>query len=33
MDVYGFTGMTPAARLGGATALFSTMGELPGLLA
>ncbi|MEU6371327.1 HAD family hydrolase [Streptomyces sp. NPDC046931] len=32
MDVYGFTAMTPAARLAEATQLFSTMGELPGLL-
>ncbi|BBA99356.1 putative hydrolase [Actinacidiphila reveromycinica] len=33
MDVYGFTGMTPAARLAGATALFARMPELPALLA
>lgn len=33
MDVYGFTSMTPAARLAGATQLFSDMGELTGLLA
>ncbi|MFV0134435.1 HAD family hydrolase [Streptomyces sp. HMX87] len=33
MDVYGFTGMTPAAKLGGATGLFSGMGELAALLA
>ena len=32
MDVYGFTGMTPAAKLAGATQLFSDMGELAGLL-
>ncbi|MGW6912161.1 HAD family hydrolase [Streptomyces sp. NPDC054940] len=32
MDVYGFTAMTPAARLAGATHLFSGMGELVGLL-
>ncbi|NYV78160.1 HAD family phosphatase [Streptomyces sp. UH6] len=32
MDVYGFTGMTPPERLTGATALFSTMGELAALL-
>ncbi|MEU6098242.1 HAD family hydrolase [Streptomyces sp. NPDC047079] len=32
MDVYGFTAMTPAARLIGATRLFSGMGELPDLL-
>jgi len=32
MDVYGFTAMTPAARLSGATQLFSSMGELSGLL-
>ncbi|URN12864.1 HAD family hydrolase [Streptomyces radiopugnans] len=32
MDVYGFTAMTPGERLSGATALFSTMGELPALL-
>ncbi|MGW1163481.1 HAD family hydrolase [Streptomyces sp. NPDC002519] len=32
MDVYGFTAMTPAARLTGATRLFSSMGELPDLL-
>ncbi|SDN12494.1 haloacid dehalogenase superfamily, subfamily IA, variant 3 with third motif having DD or ED/haloacid dehalogenase superfamily, subfamily IA, variant 1 with third motif having Dx(3-4)D or Dx(3-4)E [Streptomyces sp. cf386] len=32
MDVYGFTAMTPAARLAGATHLFSGMGELAGLL-
>ncbi|MEW2807424.1 HAD family hydrolase [Streptomyces massasporeus] len=28
MDVYGFTAMTPAERLAGATRLFSDMGEL-----
>ncbi|GAB7103512.1 HAD family hydrolase [Streptomyces phaeofaciens JCM 4814] len=33
MDVYGFTAMTPADRLAGATQLFSDMGELAGLLA
>ncbi|MBO7937804.1 HAD family hydrolase [Streptomyces antibioticus] len=33
MDVYGFTAMTPAAKLTGATQLFSDMGELAGLLA
>ena len=33
MDVYGFTAMTPAAKLAGATQLFSDMGELSGLLA
>ncbi|WP_405586955.1 HAD family hydrolase [Streptomyces sp. NBC_01092] len=32
MDVYGFTAMTPAGRLGGATQLFSDMGELADLL-
>ncbi|MBN3932786.1 HAD family hydrolase [Streptomyces verrucosisporus] len=32
MDVYGFTAMTPAERLPGAVALFSTMDELPALL-
>ncbi|MFD3505282.1 HAD family hydrolase [Streptomyces sp. NPDC058678] len=32
MDVYGFTAMTPADRLAGATQLFSDMGELAGLL-
>jgi len=32
MDVYGFTAMTPAERLAGATQLFSSMGELSGLL-
>ncbi|MFB6791857.1 HAD family hydrolase [Streptomyces olivaceus] len=32
MDVYGFTGMTPAARLAGATRLFGDMGELADLL-
>ncbi|HZF87183.1 HAD family hydrolase [Streptomyces sp.] len=32
MDVYGFTSMTPAGKLAGATALFSDMGELLGLL-
>lgn len=31
MDVYGFTGMTPAARLASATQLFGDMGELAGL--
>lgn len=33
MDVYGFTRMTPAAKLVGATQLFSDMGELSALLA
>ncbi|GHB76675.1 hydrolase [Streptomyces viridiviolaceus] len=32
MDVYGFTAMTPAAKLSGATHLFATMGELADLL-
>ncbi|MFI0807165.1 HAD family hydrolase [Streptomyces echinatus] len=32
MDVYGFTAMTPAARLEGAGELFSDMGELADLL-
>ncbi|MPY55495.1 HAD family hydrolase [Streptomyces acidicola] len=32
MDVYGFTGMTPAERLPGARGYFSDMGELVGLL-
>jgi HAD superfamily hydrolase (TIGR01509 family) len=32
MDVHGFTAMTPAARLTGATQLFSDMGELADLL-
>ncbi|MFI6442939.1 MULTISPECIES: HAD family hydrolase [Streptomyces] len=32
MDVYGFTAMTPAAKLVGATQLFSDMGELADLL-
>ncbi|MFD7898063.1 HAD family hydrolase [Streptomyces sp. NPDC059743] len=32
MDVYAFTAMTPAEKLAGATAYFSTMAELPGLL-
>ncbi|GAA3096030.1 HAD family hydrolase [Streptomyces echinatus] len=32
MDVYGFTAMTPAARLAGAGELFSDMGELADLL-
>ncbi|MET9963998.1 HAD family hydrolase [Streptomyces sp. NPDC006326] len=32
MDVYGFTAMTPAARLGAADRLFGEMKELPGLL-
>ena len=32
MDVYGFTAMTPATRLAGATQLFSDMGELADLL-
>ncbi|MGW7268508.1 HAD family hydrolase [Streptomyces sp. NPDC054842] len=33
MDVYGFTAMTPADRLTGATELFGDMGELADLLA
>ncbi|MBQ0828928.1 HAD family hydrolase [Streptomyces tagetis] len=33
MDVYGFTAMTPAERLTGATGLFGDMAELIGLLA
>jgi HAD superfamily hydrolase (TIGR01509 family) len=32
MDVYGFTAMTPAERLAGATQLFVGMGELADLL-
>ncbi|MFG2356818.1 HAD family hydrolase [Streptomyces sp. NPDC048521] len=32
MDVYGFTAMTPAAKLTGANQLFSSMGELADLL-
>ncbi|MFD9316911.1 HAD family hydrolase [Streptomyces sp. NPDC060053] len=32
MDVYGFTAMTPAAKLAGATQLFSDIGQLPDLL-
>ncbi|MFD7940186.1 HAD family hydrolase [Streptomyces sp. NPDC059755] len=32
MDVYGFTAMTPAAKLAGATELFSDLGQLPDLL-
>ncbi|MFD5230053.1 HAD family hydrolase [Streptomyces qaidamensis] len=32
MDVYGFTAMTPAEKLAGASALFSDMGELADLL-
>ncbi|MFC7812090.1 HAD family hydrolase [Streptomyces olivaceus] len=32
MDVYGFTGMTPAAGLAGATRLFGDMGDLANLL-
>ncbi|MFG3034337.1 HAD family hydrolase [Streptomyces sp. NPDC048253] len=32
MDVYGFTAMTPAAKLTGATQLFSDLGQLPDLL-
>ncbi|SHI09444.1 HAD family hydrolase [Streptomyces sp. 3214.6] len=32
MDVLGFTAMTPAAKLAGATQLFSDMGELADLL-
>lgn len=33
IDVYGFTAMTPAERLGGARQLFADMRELPALLA
>ncbi|UFQ17276.1 MULTISPECIES: HAD family hydrolase [Streptomyces] len=33
MDVYGFTAMTPAERLSGATQLFGDLKELPSLLA
>ncbi|NEB17951.1 HAD family hydrolase [Streptomyces coelicoflavus] len=33
MDVYGFTAMTAAAKLAGATRLFADMGELADLLA
>ncbi|MET9548111.1 HAD family hydrolase [Streptomyces sp. NPDC006627] len=33
MDVYGFTAMTPAERLSGATGFFEDMRELPRLLA
>ncbi|MFE7774465.1 HAD family hydrolase [Streptomyces sp. NPDC057445] len=33
MDVYGFTAMTPAAKLAGADGHFADMAELPGLLA
>ncbi|MFF8646552.1 HAD family hydrolase [Streptomyces sp. NPDC015345] len=33
MDVYGFTAMTPAERLSGATGLFEDIRELPRLLA
>ncbi|WP_406007470.1 HAD family hydrolase [Streptomyces sp. NBC_00637] len=32
MEVYGFTAMTPAAKLAGATRLFSDLGQLPDLL-
>ncbi|MFJ6729741.1 HAD family hydrolase [Streptomyces sp. NPDC091281] len=32
MDVYGFTAMTPPAKLAGATGLFTAMTELPDLL-
>ncbi|MDX3119710.1 HAD family hydrolase [Streptomyces scabiei] len=32
MDVYGFTAMTPAERLAGATQLFSDLGQLADLL-
>ncbi|MFE1586327.1 HAD family hydrolase [Streptomyces sp. NPDC058737] len=32
MDVYGFTAMTPAGKLAGATRLFGDMGELADLL-
>ncbi|MGR8009080.1 HAD family hydrolase [Streptomyces hypolithicus] len=33
MDVYGFTAMTPAAKLVGATGYFTELGQLRGLLA
>ncbi|TLQ44439.1 HAD family hydrolase [Streptomyces marianii] len=33
MDVYGFTAMTPAARLAGARGFFADMAELHGMLA
>ncbi|WP_351234560.1 HAD family hydrolase [Streptomyces sp. NPDC002133] len=33
MDVYGFTAMTPAAKLAGTKGYFADMAELPGLLA
>ncbi|MFI1890047.1 HAD family hydrolase [Streptomyces jumonjinensis] len=33
MDVYGFTAMTPAGKLAGAKGWFSSMAELPALLA
>lgn len=32
MDVYGYTAMTPAAKLADATALFTSMAELPALV-
>lgn len=32
MDVYGFTAMTPAAKLAGATQIFPDLGQLPDLL-
>jgi beta-phosphoglucomutase-like phosphatase (HAD superfamily) len=32
MDVFGYAAMTPAAKLAGATALFTSMAELPALL-
>ncbi|WP_062641292.1 HAD family hydrolase [Streptomyces maremycinicus] len=32
MDVYGFTAMTPAEKLAGATQLFDDLGQLPDLL-
>lgn len=32
MDVYGFTAMTPAAKLAQASRLFADMGELADLL-
>ncbi|MFI6289840.1 HAD family hydrolase [Streptomyces sp. NPDC051018] len=32
MDVYGYTAMTPAAKLAGATGFFGAMPELPALL-
>jgi HAD superfamily hydrolase (TIGR01509 family) len=32
MDVFGYAAMTPAGKLAGATALFTSMAELPALL-